>query len=71
MKILKLIPVGFAQTIKECPPGHLLAQNKYVGFKSEYCDEKGEPEVYNEAGEYFHGDPGELVIPLSPEWEEQ
>ena len=65
MKRLELFPTGFACTLKECPPGPFL-HGEDLGFKSEYATDRGEPEAYTEAGEFFHGKG--LVIPLEARW---
>lgn len=68
MKKLVLNPDGWPCTLAECPPGAFLHSEKHLGFKSEYHTSTGKIEAYNEAGEFYCGDPKDLVQPLLPEW---
>jgi len=69
MKRLIMKPDGWPCTLRKCRPGHFLFMGKYLGFKSEYYT-NNKPDAYNEAGEYFCGNPDELIQPVTPEWEE-
>ncbi len=74
MKRFELKPDGWPCRLAECPPGPFLFKEA-LGFKSEYTSDKGFPEAYNEAGEYFHGDgksdaKDQIVQPLIVEWVE-
>ena len=74
MKKLTLIPTGWPCSLEECPPGHFLFDEKYVGFKTEYRTSEGTIEAYNEAGEAHSGRhcPDEVIVqPLEPKWEEE
>ena len=66
---MKLImkPYDFACHLEMCEPGFFVAE-KQLCFKSEYTRPDGSPEAYNSAGEAYHGDPDNLVIPVNPVW---
>lgn len=49
---IKLRPSGFNCKIENCPPGMFLYENQ-ICFKSEYGNNNGDIEVFNDAGEYF------------------
>ncbi len=74
MKKLDLKPSGFKCKLSECPPGLFLCGDD-VGLKTEYLDDKGNPEAYCDSGEYFWGDANKggnakdtMVLPLIAEW---
>lgn len=50
MRRLIIEPDGWPCKLSECPPGHFVFDDSLC-FKTEY----GDLEVYNEAGECFHG----------------
>lgn len=63
-----IVPDGWPCTVGECPPGPFvtLENPELLCFKSEYGDNDGKLDVYNSAGEFFHGDglvqPVEMII---------
>ena len=62
-------PYSWQCTLDMCEPGFFVA-NEQLCFKSEYHREDGSPEAYNSAGEAYHGDPINMVIPVEPIWED-
>ena len=62
-------PKGWACTLEEAEPGHILIDNEYVGFKSEYRNDNGSIEAFNEVGEYLCIKNTDIVQPLEPKWE--
>ena len=81
MRRLIIEPNGWPCTLLECPPGHFLWTNtggsfavreSTLCFKTEY-----QSEVFNSAGEYFHGTGKQgdrvedaIVQPVIARWED-
>lgn len=72
-KHLIVKPNGWPCPLTDAPPGHIRGTGEHencMWFKSEYHTAAGRIEAYNEAGEYLHIAPTDLVQPVVFEWEE-
>ena len=72
MRKLEVVPYGWPCPLMECPPG-LFVYGDQLCFKSEYGDNDGKMDVYNSAGEYFHGpkdiNPNVVIVqPVISQW---
>ena len=69
-----LVPEGWPVTLENCRPGAILVcpvetdKEPLICFKSEYRTDAGKIEAYNGAGEFLCIEPGDLVQPITIEW---
>ena len=72
MKIKKIVPFGWTCMLEECPPGHFVTlENEQLCFKSEYGDNEGKRDIYNESGEYWCAGYDVIVQPVIMEIEDE
>ena len=55
MRVLNIMPYGWACTLAEAPPGPFVTIENpgLLCFKSEYHEEDGKVRAFNSAGEFF------------------
>jgi hypothetical protein len=68
MKHLIILPEGWRCSLEDCPPGFFVTPDGSLCLKTEYRNEAGDMQVYNGAGESYHG-PKEDVQPVKAIWD--